>query len=727
MRLLISLVVFFASANLYAVAPQFWRIATAEELLSGELEGMAVTSSAELKPGPNVEKIASFSDPFVLSQAADRSGTRYFGTGNDGKVYRLRGTELKLLFTASEPEIYAVLHSRGSLYVASSPHGKVYRVDPSSGAGSVFFDPPDAYIWTLAELPDGGFALTTGLEAKLYRVDSGGEGKVVFTAPESHLRSLAVADGGRILVGGSGEGRIYEIDAKGEGRALFDSSMTEISSIYFDPRTKIAWAAGATSVLPTTPPARQQPQQQQQGGQRGDQGTQGGGGGRREGEASASVEVSFSYDEQPSGRQQPPQPVAASEVYRIHHEGYVDIVRRLDREIIYSVTGNEDGSIFLSSGPTGRVYRLRDNQISLIAVLPEKQVVSFSNDRDNVYATTTNTGAVYRIGQQTTSRAEFRAPVKDTDRFSRFGQYAIEGRNLQPARLTMAFRSGNTDTPDATWSSWKTVNGTDGRIDAPAARYLQWKLTVENATPQLTIDSVTISYMNRNVAPGIESVVIHEPGVIFLTGNYPAPPQVVEATNPDEQGIFTAIDNTTERGIPGKRYYRRGFRTISWKAQDVNNDALRYTVSFRRKGETNWLRLRENIEETQVNFDTSQLPDGRYEVRLVASDAPGNPDSPLTDTREGAEFVVDNSAPVITWTAEGADIVIRVTDALSTVTRVEYSADAEKWIRLTPEDGIADSRIETYRLKRATLANRFVVVRAVDAFFNVATASITTN
>jgi hypothetical protein len=142
------------------------------------------------------------------------------------------------------------------------------------------------------------------------------------------------------------------------------------------------------------------------------------------------------------------------------------------------------------------------------------------------------------------------------------------------------------------------------------------------------------------------------------------------------------------------------------------------------KGSDKWLRLRENIDETQVNFDTSQLPDGRYELRLVASDAGDNPDAPLTAAKEGVEFDVDNSAPKIAFPRNGEDVTVRITDDLSPVGRVEYSTDAEKWIRVTPLDGIADSRDETFHLKRSDVDGKFVVVRAVDQFFNVATQTI---
>ena len=67
---------------------------------------------------------------------------------------------------------------------------------------------------------------------------------------------------------------------------------------------------------------------------------------------------------------------------------------------------------------------------------------------------------------------------------------------------------------------------------------------------------------------------------------------------------------------------------------------------------------------------------------------------------------------------------MHITDDLSPVGKVEYSIDADKWIRLTPVDGIADSRDETFRLENGTVDGKFVIVRATDAFYNVSTASV---
>jgi hypothetical protein len=199
---------------------------------------------------------------------------------------------------------------------------------------------------------------------------------------------------------------------------------------------------------------------------------------------------------------------------------------------------------------------------------------------------------------------------------------------------------------------------------------------------------------------------------------------VVEATNPDEFGIFTSLDESADRSAPGKKYFRRGYRTVSWKASDPNGDLLRYDLKFRRLGSGEWLRLRDNIEETQLNFDTSQLPDGRYEIRLVASDGRSNPEAALTDAHEGVELLVDNTAPRITSSVEGSDIRIRVSDELSPIAKAEYSVDAQKWIPLIPEDGIADGTEESFRILATSVDGKFVVVRALDVFYNVATATV---
>lgn len=702
-----------------AVTPQTWSTTSAEEFLSGDFEkGFAVTAKGELKPGPVIRKLVSIDDPFVLSQATESDGTVYLGTGNAGKVYRLRGGKLEQIFKAEEPEIYALALGRGRLYAASSPYGKVYEIDLKSLASKVLFRPDDAYVWAMATHPDGSLLVATGLEGRILKVGADGKSTLFFDAPESHVRSLLVVGKNRILAGGADQGRIYEIDANGKGRALFDSSLSEVTAITYDAESGLAWAAAVTSTLPSAAPQRPQPgaasQSQAQPAEE-----------RKPaegGEASVSVEVSYGYDT-------PAAPSVgakggASEIYRIAPDGFVEVEGKLDKETVYGLSA-AGGRVFVATGPNGRVYELARGELSLTGVVAAKQAVSLSRSGATLTLTTTNEGGVYAFEAGVPAEAEYRSSAQDCLKFSSFGVYRVVGTALEGGSFTLAFRSGNSSTPDDTWSEWsKPVRGLTGVVSAPPARYIQWKMVAAGLSEATRIDSFDISFVNRNSAPVIESVTVMDPGVVFVNAAYPASPQVLEATNPDEYGIFNSLDMPRDRNDPGKRLFRKGYRTISWRARDDNGDPVRADLHFRRIGDSAWIRLRENVTEGRMNFDTSQLPDGRYEIRLSVSDTPGNPDGALTTVREGLELVVDNSLPSIASRVEGGKVRVRVSDPYSPIVRAEYAIDAKEWVRLTPVDGIADSQAEEFELEAASVKGRFVIVRVVDGQFNVASSPV---
>jgi outer membrane protein assembly factor BamB len=720
-RLTIALTLFLlASGTALAVSPQSWTVDSAEEFLEGEGTGFSVSARGEISPGPRIVKVTDVSDPFVLSQATDGKGSFFIGTGNSGNLYRLRGSKLELIHQVPEPQIYALAYVKGTLVVGSSPNGKLYSIDPTSGASKELFDPGEAYIWCIEPLPDGSLLVGTGLEGRVYKVGLDGQGSVFFDSPDMHIRALDAA-GGRILAGSAGSSaRIYELTSAGVGRALHESSFSEITAIEIDESKGVAWAAAVTTVLPSTAPARST------------QSTQAGQGSQTSGQketaeddaAMASVDVSFSF----GPGQTPAQAarVGASEVYRIERDGFVTSVRRLEREVIYALRANGKGGVHVGTGPAGRIYTLDGGEMSLIGSVPEKQIVTLDGAK-RVMVTTTNKGAVYELDVTRPESVEIRSKAGDTARFSTFGAYSIEGRGVAGNKISIRFRSGNTSTPDATWSDWQeALKAPDGPINAPAARYLQWKIEIENPSDGLAIESVRCAYVNRNVPPQIDNVTLHDPGVVFVASAYPSSPQVLEATNPDEYGIFNSLDNPGARNDPGKRLFRKGYRTITWRVSDENGDDLRYTVQFRPEGARNWLRLRENLRDTSLNFDTSQLPDGRYEIRLVASDEVSNPGNGLEAARKDLVVTVDNSGPVISNRPSGEIVEVIVSDSLSPIVKAEYSVDAEKWIPMVPVDGLADSKEERYRLTKKEIAGRVVIFRAVDAQFNVATAAVPT-
>src|SRR5260370_23301576 len=175
----------------------------------------------------------------------------------------------------------------------------------------------------------------------------------------------------------------------------------------------------------------------------------------------------------------------------MNHDGFVEVARKFEREMVYGIGAGRNGSVLLATGPQGRIYEVKDGEAALVADLPEKQIVSISVDGQSTLITTTNSGAVYRMENAPPAKAEFRSAVKDVERFSRFGHFRIEGRDAGDRRVAIAFHSGNTRTPDATWSSWSApVAAAEGSVSAPPGRYLQWKLTMPKPAADIAVNSV---------------------------------------------------------------------------------------------------------------------------------------------------------------------------------------------------------------------------------------------
>jgi hypothetical protein len=45
---------------------------------------------------------------------------------------------------------------------------------------------------------------------------------------------------------------------------------------------------------------------------------------------------------------------------------------------------------------------------------------------------------------------------------------------------------------------------------------------------------------------------------------------------------------------------------------------------YRREGETSWKALKSGMSDQILVWDTTSVPNGRYTVRIVASDTPSN-------------------------------------------------------------------------------------------------------
>ena len=185
-------------------------------------------------------------------------------------------------------------------------------------------------------------------------------------------------------------------------------------------------------------------------------------------------------------------------------------------------------------------------------------------------------------------------------------------------------------------------------IPAPDGRYLQWKVRMSGSTgAQLpVVRRVEAAYRNRNATPVVDSADRAGAGGGPRALGLGRRQRLRVSRRRTRRGSSPASRRPESEGSP-RKLFRKGYRTLQWKATDPDGDTLVYELEFRPVGVAKWIPLRKDLRETFYSFDATSLPDGEYVFRVTASDAESNPGDAKTGVRESAPVRIDNTPPVI--------------------------------------------------------------------------------
>jgi hypothetical protein len=503
------------------------------------------------------------------------------------------------------------------------------------------------------------------------------------------------SNGEILLVGTSGKGLILGVDGEGTVGVLADSPFTEISDLAVGGGS--VWAAA----LVGEPDVRPRKKSNSNGGN-GD-------------EEEVKAEVTVSADlklPKVNGT------TATSEVIKLTSDGGLLSLHRFSKEIAAAIAWDGEG-LLVGTGFEGEVWRFVNGGGTRLATVDAVQVVAII-DGGAVLLTQGPGGVLWR-GAADGQPARFRSSPQEYEQPVQFGEYRVDPISDD---VRIRFRSGISVKPDDTWLPWTDwLPAAGGRVPLPSARSLQWEVEWQAGGAEASVvDRVEVAVAEINLPPRVISLEVAEPGVVFLMAPPPSGP-VIDAIHPDVNGIFTVIDEKSPKkaaNAKGKKYYRSGYRTVSWKASDPNKDPMRFGLELE-SSDGFLFEVRRRLTGNQLGVDTSAMPDGTYRFRLTASDAPGNPEGALESTRSSRWFKIDNTAPAVKLERRGEIWVASVSDLLSPIARAEWSRDGESWQALAPDDGLLDGRQETFEFP-ASAGRHLVVVRVVDRQHNRATA-----
>lgn len=738
---------FLPSAPAYAEHTRYWRQSDFSQFEKGMAKGVAVRSDGVLTPAPRFE---SFSDPnlaYLWAMRLDSHGRLFAAGGSNAQVLRFDDTG-KPTTVFESPELAAqaiAFDASDNLYVATSPDGKVYKVTPD-GQKTVFFEPKAKYIWALAFDSQGTLFVATGDKGEVFAVTPDGKGALFYQSNERHARSLAFDSKGNLLVGTAPSGLILRLEiARKDPRAVpeagapfvvYETAKSEVTSLVEDAAGNLYAASvgekthtqGAPFAIQNAAPGPQINIL-----------------------AAASEGLALSQTQTAAVQAAPlfpfPSPAdGGAEIVKIAPDGSPETVWTSREKLVFAM-GFSSGKLLLGTGNTGEIIELEGNEVySAIAKTSSAQVTSLVAGADGrIFAATANPGKIFVLGPGYEPNGTFESSAFDAKIFSRWGRLAWWGENgATQGKVEFYVRSGNTSDPEANWSSWAGPynQATGETAGCPPARFAQWKavFTAADGGAAPSIHWVNLAYLPKNIAPVIDDIAVQDPG-IRVAGFAPPPtgqgnPVPVALRNPRSPGgnpsplilNAEASSKASRMESPPQGFEGKGYQAVLWSAHDDNDDDLVYTIYYRGEGEQNWRLLKDKLTERYYSWDTTSMPDGAYELKIVASDSPSNPpDQALSAERESDRFEIANTPPRIEGLSvkpdgSDADVSFDAISASTPIAQARYSLDAGEWKMIFPEGLLSDAPRETYRIRLSGLSagEHTIAVQVGDRFDNTA-------
>jgi sugar lactone lactonase YvrE len=701
-----------AFATLRAVDTKTWQQGEMADFEKGTLTRLSLASDGRLALAPVVKEIFDPSVAFLWAVARDSKGNLYTGGGGLGgaktKLYMVDPSgKSKTLAELEGIAIQAIaIDSKDRVYAATSPDGKVYRVD-QAGKSEVFYDPKQKYIWALEFSRSGDLFVATGDQGEIHRVTPAGAGSVFFKTEETHARSLAMDPSGNLIVGTDPGGLILRITPAGAGFVLYQAPKREITSVAVSTDGTI-YAAGVGNKQAATPAPSATP-------------------------APAPTPAGRPAVAPPTLAGVAPAITGGSEIYRIQTDGYPRRIWSHAQDLVYALAFDGRGRIIAGTGNHGDIYRIEsDFKYWKLASLASTQVTAFCTAGGKLFAATGNIGKLFSIGPELEQSGIFESDIFDAGAFSYWGRLSSSPRD-NPG-VAVETRSGNLNRAQKNWSGFARTDA--GRIVSPPARFLQYRLTLTGTgAGSSEVTEVDAAYQMKNVAPEIEEVQITPANYKF-----PGPSTVVTSLtssltlpslghHPASNSAASAA--SADSGSSPGLTYSKGAIGVRWLANDDNGDTLLFKVEIRGATESTWKLLKDKLREHYYSWDSTAFPDGKYFVRITASDALSNPPGQaLTASADSEPFLIDNAPPEITGltgAVSGSKIDLRfhVKDALTTLGKAEYSINGSEWMVVEPTTRLTDSLEHDYRVQLDRgVGEATVAVRVSDENDNQSVAKI---
>jgi hypothetical protein len=329
----------------------------------------------------------------------------------------------------------------------------------------------------------------------------------------------------------------------------------------------------------------------------------------------------------------------------------------------------------------------------LVADVEERQVTALLMTGKNRYVAASDPAVLRPVRGVGGADAVWTSKVLDAGLRARFGRLDW----VTTGAVEISTRTGNSREPDDTWSAWSRSLLAPGVVESPPGRYVQMR-----------------ARFSRGEA------VVSELTLPFVTDNLRAVVTRIDAAGTANKKADTEAGVKASGGPIGEK--PKTEVALSWKVENPDKDALRYRLQYRLLGTDTWYDVLEPTQKLTAetyNWDTSALPEGRYRVRVIATDELSNPPTRVKRHElESGIVLVDNTPPTIEkLVATGRKIQGIALDGVGPIQRVEASlAGKEEWYPIEPTDGIFDEQREEFEFDASSFAPQRPVLLTVRVY-----------
>lgn len=677
-----------------AVGTRHFVIESGADFSKGETEGTAVDSSGILRPGLELGQIDGAESDSVWAALKAKAGL-YLATGNEGKLLLVNNGAVRELASSEGMALTSMVEAFGGrVIVAQLPGSELLELkdgklvpfvdlaaevklpasddeNEQSGAAQAkdgATEPVQEHVWSLSyDSSTKALYAATGPFGRLYRVTADGTAQLYFDSEQGHVMSV-LARSGKVYCGTSETAQLFEITGPGRAQVLYDFGPTEVRGL------ELGQDGSLYAIV-----------NELKGSSRAD---------------------SIKKDQAGAPRSSSAQ-AGSGKLFRFDPQGRPELLFESSEDHFASLALGPSGLPLVGTGAEGKLIRVdADHGHTILADVPERQVsavlLSETNGKAQGWVVASDPLVVHPVLGTGGSKAVWTSAVLDAGIRARLGRIDWDAQG--PVELSV--RSGGTQLADKTWTDWGPVLRPGKAATTAQNRYFQVRAKLLAAGS--AVSRIDVPYVTDNLRATLTSVKVKS-----------------GARTAGTEGVASSgqpIDKKPSAKIE-----------IAWKVDNPDKDPLRYRIEYRRLDETTWHLAHletEIISGSSWDWDTRDLAEGRYRVRVKATDELANPVGRVSShSMESEILLVDNTPPRLTGLrVAGGKLVGVATDRVGPIRRLELRvAGTRQWIPIEPSDGIFDQTSESFSLPLSQLSlepKASVTVRAFDTAGNAELAHL---